>query len=69
MLECKFALSGVSRVRLAEDGMPVAGNDLARLESGPDVFLDGFVGGVFADLGLHFAEPDEDFLVGEPGDD
>lgn len=45
--------------------MPVARDDLATFECRPDIGFDGVVCGVFADLGLHFAEPEEDFLVGE----
>jgi len=45
--------------------MAVAWNDLARLEGVPDVFFDGLVRGVFAELRAHLLDPDQDFLVGK----
>lgn len=65
VLEGELALGGVAGISLAEDGMTVAGDDLATLEGGPDIGFDGVVCGVFTDLRLHFAEPEEDFLVGK----
>jgi hypothetical protein len=63
VLQSELALSGVTRIGLAEDSVTVSRNDLARLEGGPYVLLDGLVGSIFANLGLHLAEPDKDFLV------
>ena len=65
VLEGELALSSVARVGLAEDGVAVTGDDLATLESGPDVVTDSLVGCVLADLGLHAAEPDQNLLVGK----
>lgn len=65
VLESELALSSVAGVGLAQDGVAIAGNDLAALESGPDVFLDGLIGSIGADLVLHLLEPDEHFLVGQ----
>lgn len=61
----ELALGNVAGVGLAENGMSVTGNDLASLEGGPQVVLDGLVTEVVADSLLHLLEPDEDFLVGQ----
>lgn len=61
----ELALRDVAGVSLAEDGVAVAGNDLARLESGPQVVLDGLVAEVVADGALHLGEPVEHLLVGQ----
>lgn len=45
--------------------MAVTGDDLARLEGGPDVLGDLLVRRSLADLGAHLLEPSEDLLVGE----
>ena len=45
--------------------MSVTGNDLSRLEGGPDVLLDLLVGGVGTDGVLHAEDETKDFLVGE----
>ena len=45
--------------------MAVSGNDLASLEGGPQVVLDGLVAEVVANSLLHLLEPDKDFLVGQ----
>ena len=65
MLDRELALSHVARIGLAEDGMAVTGDDLAGLERRPDVVTDGLVRSVLADLRLHLAEPEENFLVCE----
>ena len=62
--ESKLALRDVAGVGLAEDGVTVAGNDLSRLESRPEVVRNSFVTKVAADLLLHFLQPIEDLLVG-----
>ena len=49
----------------AQDGVAVAGDDLAGSESRPEVVADGSVGEGGADVGLHFEDPAEDFLCGE----
>lgn len=41
----------------AEDGVSVAGDDLPTVEGGPDVLLDGLIGGVLADLLDHLLYP------------
>jgi hypothetical protein len=61
----ELALGDVTGVSLAEDGVAVTGNDLASLEGGPEVVLDGLVAEVVANSLLHLLEPDEDLLVGE----
>jgi hypothetical protein len=38
-------------------------DNLAGVEGTPDVLLDGVVGGVLAQLGLHLRQPDQHFLV------
>ena len=65
VLQGEFTLSGVTRIGLAEDGVTVTRDDLASLQGAPDVLLDSLVGGVFANLGLHLPQPDENLLVGE----
>ena len=62
--ESKLALRDVAGVGLAEDGVTVAGNDLSRFESGPEVVRNSFVTQVAADLLLHFLQPIEHLLVG-----
>ena len=62
----EFALGDVAGVGLAEDGVAVSRNDLAGLEGGPEVVLNGLVAEVVADGLLHLLKPDKDFLVG-PG--
>ena len=62
--ESKLALRDVAGVGLAEDGVTVAGNDLSRFESGPEVVRNSFVTQVAADLLLHLLQPIEDLLVG-----
>lgn len=65
MLLRELALRDVARVGLAQDGVAIAGNDLASLERAPEVVLDGLVGQIIADRLLHLLQPVEDFLVGE----
>lgn len=65
VLQGKFALGSVARVRLSKNGVTVTGDDLTTLERGPDVVLDGLIRGILANLALHLPEPDEDFLIGE----
>jgi hypothetical protein len=43
----------------------VTGDNLASVESTPDVLLDGFVRRVLAQLGLHLRQPGQHFLVCE----
>lgn len=45
---------GEARVRVAQDGVAVAGDDLAGLEGGPEVGFYGGGGLGGADVGLHF---------------
>ncbi len=52
MLQGKLPLTGVTRVRLPEDGMAVTRHHLARLEQAPHELLHLVVGGVEAD-GVH----------------
>ena len=55
-----------ARVGAAEDGMAVAGDNLARFQEGPEVCADG--GGVEGgDGGVHFLDEGEDFLGGKAG--
>jgi hypothetical protein len=61
----KLALGDVAGVGLAENGVAVAGNDLASLEGGPEIVSDGLVAEVVANSLLHFLQPDEHFLVGQ----
>ena len=49
-------------VRVAEDGVAVAGDDATGVEGGPEVVFDGGVGESGADVGLHLEDPAEDFL-------
>lgn len=65
MLESELALRGVARVSLAKHSMTVAGNDLAALEGGPKVVLDGLVREIAANRLLHLGQPAEHFLVGK----
>lgn len=65
MLERKLALCGVTRICLPQHSVAVPGHNLATLESRPDVLFDSFIAGTLTDLGLHFTEPYEDFLVSE----
>ena len=50
VLEGELALAGVARVGLPEDGVAVAGHDLAGLEQAPDVVLQLVVGRVEANV-------------------
>ena len=65
VLERKFALGHVARIRLAEHSVTVSRNDTTSLKGRPEVVLDVLVAEVGADAGLHLLEPLEDFLVGE----
>lgn len=56
-----------ARVRFAEDGVPVARDDLPGFEGGPEVVCNRGGGEGGADGGLHLEEPAEDFLGGEAG--
>ena len=62
--ESYLALRYVEGVSLAEDGVAIAGNDLSRFQSRPEVFCDGIVTEITADLFLHLLKPVKDFLVG-----
>ena len=61
----ELALGDVTGVSLAENGVAVTGNDLASLEGGPEVVLDGLVAEVVANSLLHLLEPDKDLLVSQ----
>lgn len=63
--EGKLALRDVTGVSLTEDGVTVAGNNLAGVEGGPQVVLDGLVAEVAADGLLHLGEPVENLLVSQ----
>ena len=63
VLERELALGGVARVRLAEDGVAVARDDLTTIQRRPDILLHSLISGILANLGLHPAEPDEHLLV------
>lgn len=60
----KLALRNVTGIRLTEDSVAVARDDLARVQGGPQVVLDGLVAKVVANGGLHLGEPVKHFLVG-----
>lgn len=64
MAEGEFTLGHVAGVGLAEDGMAVSGHDLAGVQGGPKVVLDGFVAQVVANSLLHLLKPVQNFLVG-----
>ena len=64
MLLSKLALGDVAGVSLAEDGVAVSGDDLAGLERGPEVVLDGLVAEIVANSLLHPLQPNENLLVG-----
>ena len=59
----EFALRHVPWVRLAEDGVAVAGHDAARVQRGPQVVRDSLVAEVVANGLLHLGKPVQDFLV------
>jgi len=61
----KLALRDVAGVGLAENGVAVAGDDLAGLEGRPQIVLDGLVAEVVANGFLHLLEPDEHLLVSQ----
>lgn len=61
----ELALSRVTGVSLAEDGVAVTGNDTAGVEGGPEVVGDGLVAEVVANGLLHLSEPVENLLVGQ----
>lgn len=65
LAEGKLALRNVARVGLTEDGVTVSGDDLAGVEGGPQVVLDGLVTQVVANRRLHLGEPVQDLLVGQ----
>lgn len=65
LAEGKLALGDVTGVSLAQDGVTVTGNDLAGVEGGPQVVLDGLVAEVVTDRRLHLGEPVEHLLVGQ----
>jgi hypothetical protein len=64
LAEGKLALRNVTRIGLTEDGVAVAGNNLARVQSGPKIVLNGLITEVIANGCLHLGEPVEHFLVG-----
>jgi len=65
VLECEFTLSSVARIRLPQYGMPITRNDLASLQCRPHIFFHSPIGCILTNLGLHLAQPEENFLVGE----
>ena len=65
LAEGKLALGDVTGVSLAEDGVAVTGDDLAAVQGGPEVVLDGLVADVVADGLLHLGDPVKDLLVSE----
>jgi hypothetical protein len=65
LAESKLALGDVTRVSLAQDGVAVTGNDLAAVQGGPEVVLDGLVTEVVADGLLHLGDPVQDLLVSQ----
>ena len=65
VLLSELALGDVAGVGLAENSVAVSGNDLASLEGGPQVVLDGLVAEVVSNGLLHLLKPDEHFLVGQ----
>mmetsp|Transcript_7078 Transcript_7078/g.21611 ORF Transcript_7078/g.21611 Transcript_7078/m.21611 type:complete len:462 (+) Transcript_7078:264-1649(+) len=68
VLDGEVALAGVAGVGLAEDGVAVAGDDLAGLEGVPGEGGDGVLVDFLAlgvELGLEVLDPAEDLLVGE----
>ena len=56
---------GEAGVRVAEDGVAVAGDHAAGFEGAPEVGFYGGGGDGGADFGLHLEDPAEDFLGGE----
>ena len=65
LAEGKLALRNVTGVGLTEDGVTVSGDNLAGVEGGPQVVLDGLVTQVVANRGLHLREPVQNLLVGQ----
>lgn len=65
LAEGKLALGDVTGVSLTKDGVTISGDDLARVEGGPQVVLDGLVAEVAADGLLHLSEPVEHLLVSQ----
>ena len=65
VLKSELALASVTGVGLAENGVPVARNDLAGAEGLPEVVFDLLIGGSKTDLVLHLNDPSENFLVGK----
>jgi len=64
LAESELALGSVARVSLTEDGVAVAGHDLARVQGLPQVVPDGLVAEVVANGLLHLGEPVQHLLVG-----
>lgn len=52
-------------IGLAENGVAIARNDSAGVESGPQVVVDVLVRVGFGDVVLHLEDPSENFLSGE----
>ena len=44
--------------------MAIAGNDLSRFQSGPEIVRNGLVAEIATNLLLHLLQPVEDFLIG-----
>ena len=65
MLLSKGPLGHVAGVGLAENGVAISRNNLARLKGGPQVVTDGFVAEIVANRSLHFGEPVQHLLVSE----
>lgn len=56
---------GRATYRLPQDCVAITRDNLASVESTPDVLLDGIVRRVLAQLGLHLRQPGQHFLVCE----
>ena len=63
MLEGELALRDVARIGLAEYSMSVARNDLASVQSRPQIVLDSLIAEIVSDGLLHLLQPVEHFLV------
>lgn len=68
LAKSKLALRDVARIGLTKDGVAIARNNLAGVQGGPEVILDGLVAEVVANALLHLSEPVEHFLVGPVGE-
>ena len=62
MFQGKLTLACVSWIGLTQDSVTVAGQNLARLECGPNELLDLLISWVVAQSLLGLLDPDQDFL-------